>query len=77
MDVYDEKGASTGAIARRTGRFELADKGSLFLDEIGDFPPDLQPKLLRVPQEKEFERVGGKEALLNAIRAALEGPGKI
>jgi formate hydrogenlyase transcriptional activator len=53
-----EKGSFTGAIARRTGRFELADKGSLFLDEIGDFPPDLQPKLLRVLQEKEFERVG-------------------
>ncbi|HEY0257311.1 MAG TPA: sigma 54-interacting transcriptional regulator [Candidatus Methylacidiphilales bacterium] len=56
-----EKGAFTGAIARKTGRFELANGGTLFLDEIGDFPPDLQPKLLRVLQEKEFERVGGHQ----------------
>ncbi len=53
-----EKGSFTGAISRRTGRFELADRGTLFLDEIGDFPVGLQPKLLRVLQEKEFERVG-------------------
>jgi formate hydrogenlyase transcriptional activator len=57
-----EKGSFTGAIARRVGRFELADKGSLFLDEIGDFPADLQPKLLRVLQEKEFERVGSNHS---------------
>ena len=53
-----EKGAFTGAIARKVGRFELADKGTLFLDEVGDIPLALQPKLLRVLQEKEFERLG-------------------
>ncbi|MCI0654950.1 MAG: sigma 54-interacting transcriptional regulator [Methylococcaceae bacterium] len=54
-----EKGAFTGAIARKSGRFELADQGTLFLDEIGEFLLDLQAKLLRVLQEGEFERVGG------------------
>ena len=54
-----EKGAFTGAIAQKVGRFELADKGTLFLDEVGDIPPGLQPKLLRVLQEQEFERLGG------------------
>jgi formate hydrogenlyase transcriptional activator len=54
-----EKGAFTGAIAQKTGRFELADKGTLFLDEVGDIPPELQAKLLRVLQEQEFERLGG------------------
>ena len=54
-----EKGAFTGAIAQKIGRVELADKGTLFLDEVGDIPPELQPKLLRVLQEKEFERLGG------------------
>lgn len=53
-----EKGAFTGAIAQKIGRFELADKGTLFLDEIGDIPLALQPKLLRVLQEQEFERLG-------------------
>ena len=53
-----EKGAFTGAIAQKIGRFELADKGTLFLDEIGDIPGALQPKLLRVLQEQEFERLG-------------------
>jgi transcriptional regulator with GAF, ATPase, and Fis domain len=53
-----EKGAFTGAIAQKIGRFELADKGTLFLDEIGDIPAALQPKLLRVLQEQEFERLG-------------------
>jgi transcriptional regulator with GAF, ATPase, and Fis domain len=53
-----EKGAFTGAIAQKTGRFELADKGTLFLDEVGDIPLALQPKLLRVLQEREFERLG-------------------
>jgi formate hydrogenlyase transcriptional activator len=53
-----EKGAFTGAIAQKTGRFELADKGTLFLDETGDIPLGLQPKLLRVLQEQEFERIG-------------------
>jgi formate hydrogenlyase transcriptional activator len=53
-----EKGAFTGAIAHSVGRFELADKGTLFLDEVGDIPLALQPKLLRVLQEQEFERLG-------------------
>ena len=53
-----EKGAFTGAIAQKIGRFEMADKGTLFLDEVGDIPPVLQPKLLRVLQEQEFERLG-------------------
>jgi formate hydrogenlyase transcriptional activator len=53
-----EKGAFTGAIAQKAGRFELANQGTLFLDEIGDIPLELQPKLLRVLQEKEFERLG-------------------
>jgi formate hydrogenlyase transcriptional activator len=54
-----EKGAFTGAVAQKVGRFELADGGTLFLDEIGDIPLELQPKLLRVLQEQEFERLGG------------------
>ena len=53
-----ERGAFTGAIAQKVGRLELADQGSLFLDEIGDIPLELQPKLLRVLQEREFERLG-------------------
>jgi formate hydrogenlyase transcriptional activator len=53
-----EKGAFTGAIAQKIGRFELANKGTLFLDEVGDIPPELQAKLLRVLQEQEFERLG-------------------
>src|SRR5437588_1072726 len=53
-----EKGAFTGAIAQKIGRFELADKGTLFLDEVGDIPPALQPKLLRVLQEQELGRLG-------------------
>jgi formate hydrogenlyase transcriptional activator len=56
-----EKGAFTGAIARRMGRFELADKGTLFLDEVGDIPLELQPKLLRVLQEQEFEKLGSSQ----------------
>jgi formate hydrogenlyase transcriptional activator len=53
-----EKGAFTGAITQKIGRFEMADQGTLFLDEVGDIPPALQPKLLRVLQEQEFERLG-------------------
>src|SRR5205807_2549162 len=56
-----EKGAFTGAIAQKIGRFEMADKGTLFLDEVGDIPPALQPKLLRVLQEQEFERLGSTQ----------------
>jgi formate hydrogenlyase transcriptional activator len=58
-----EKGAFTGAIARKLGRLELADRGTLFLDEIGDIPLNLQPKLLRVLQDMEFERLGGTQTL--------------
>src|ERR1700736_852060 len=53
-----EKGAFTGAISQKVGRLELADKGSLFLDEVGDIPLEIQPKLLRALQEREFERLG-------------------
>jgi formate hydrogenlyase transcriptional activator len=56
-----EKGAFTGAIAQKIGRFERADRGTLFLDEVGDIPTALQPKLLRVLQEQEFERLGGTD----------------
>ena len=63
-----EKGAFTGAIARKTGRFELADGGTIFLDEIGDLPLELQSKLLRVLQEGELERVGGNSTLCVDVR---------
>src|SRR5882724_132700 len=63
-----EKGAFTGAVARRLGRFELADGGTLFLDEVGDLPLDVQVKLLRVLQEREFERVGGAETIKVDVR---------
>jgi transcriptional regulator with GAF, ATPase, and Fis domain len=63
-----EKGAFTGALARRVGRFELADGGTLFLDEVGDLPLELQAKLLRVLQEGEFERLGGSQTLKVNVR---------
>ena len=63
-----EKGAFTGAVARRPGRFELADGGTLFLDECGDIPLEVQVKLLRVLQEREFERVGGSETIRVDVR---------
>jgi PAS domain S-box-containing protein len=63
-----EKGAFTGAIARRNGRFELANGGTIFLDEIGEIPPETQVKLLRVLQEREFERVGGGSPIKVDIR---------
>ena len=63
-----EKGAFTGAVARRVGRFELAHGGTLFLDEIGELPLDLQPKLLRVLQDGEFERVGGSHTFKVDVR---------
>jgi two-component system NtrC family response regulator len=63
-----EKGAFTGAISMKKGRFELADGGTLFLDEVGDMPPSLQVKLLRVLQEMEFERVGGTKTIEVDVR---------
>ncbi len=63
-----EKGAFTGAVAQKTGRFELADGGTIFLDEIGDLPLELQSKLLRVLQEGEFERVGSSKTLKVDVR---------
>ena len=63
-----EKGAFTGAISARVGRFELADGGTLFLDEIGDMPLNMQVKLLRVLQERSFERVGGVETIQTDVR---------
>jgi two-component system response regulator AtoC len=63
-----EKGAFTGAVARRKGRFELADKGTLFLDEIGEISQTVQVKLLRVIQEREFERIGGTETISTDTR---------
>jgi len=63
-----EKGAFTGAIAQKVGRFEFADKGTLFLDEVGDIPLELQPKLLRVLQEQEFERLGSSRTLRVNVR---------
>jgi Nif-specific regulatory protein len=63
-----EKGAFTGAVARKKGRFELANKGTIFLDEIGDLSPMTQIKLLRVLQEQEFERVGGTETIKVDVR---------
>jgi formate hydrogenlyase transcriptional activator len=59
----NEKGAFTGAVSKKIGRIELADKGTLFLDEIGEIPLALQPKLLRVLQDQEFERLGGTQTM--------------
>jgi formate hydrogenlyase transcriptional activator len=63
-----EKGAFTGAISQKIGRLELADKGTLFLDEVGEIPLELQPKLLRVLQDQEFERLGGTRTIKVDIR---------
>jgi PAS domain S-box-containing protein len=63
-----EKGAFTGALQRRLGRFELAEGGTIFLDEIGDLPPETQISLLRVLQEREFERVGGNQRIRADVR---------
>src|SRR4029077_16780714 len=63
-----EKGAFTGAIAQRLGRFELANGGTIFLDEVGDIPLELQPKLLRVLQEQQFERLGGTRTIRVDVR---------
>jgi two-component system, NtrC family, response regulator AtoC len=63
-----EKGAFTGAVTSKPGKFELADKGTIFLDEIGDVPPAIQVKLLRVLQEREFERLGGTKTLKVDVR---------
>ena len=63
-----KKAAFTGAIGQKVGRFELAHQGTLFLDEVGDIPPELQPKLLRVLQEQEFERLGGTRTIKVNVR---------
>jgi formate hydrogenlyase transcriptional activator len=63
-----ERGAFTGAITQRIGRFEVANKGTLFLDELGDIPQELQPKLLRVLQEHEFERLGSTHTIRTDVR---------
>src|SRR5882757_3228947 len=63
-----EKGAFTGAVQRRLGRFELADGGTMFLDEVGELSPDIQVALLRVLQEREFERVGGRDRIRVDVR---------
>jgi formate hydrogenlyase transcriptional activator len=63
-----ERGAFTGAVAQRIGRFELANRGAIFLDEIGEMPLELQPKLLRVLQEREFERLGSSRTIRTDVR---------
>jgi len=63
-----EKGAFTGAVAQRIGRLELANHGTLFLDEVGEIPLELQPKLLRILQEREFERLGGTRTIQTDVR---------
>ena len=63
-----EKGAFTGAIMQKSGRFELAQQGTLFLDEVGDIPQELQPKLLRVLQEQEFEHLGSTRTIKVDVR---------
>src|SRR5215207_2849984 len=64
----DERGAFTGALQRRTGRFEMADKGTLLMDEVGELPLETQVKLLRVLQEQQFERVGGSRGQTVDVR---------
>ena len=75
-----EKGAFTGAISQKVGRMELADQGTLFLDEVGDIPTEIQPKLLRVLQEREFERLGdadaGRETPLVIFHERIAGSGR-
>src|SRR6266567_6441073 len=72
-----ERGAYTGAIARGIGRFERANRGTLFLDEIGDLPLELQPKLLRVMQERQFERLGGAATIHTDVRVICATHGNL
>jgi len=67
-ELFGHERAFTGAIAQRIGRFELANRGTLFLDEIGDIPAELQPKLLRILQEHEFERLGSTQTIKTDVR---------
>ena len=73
----DEKGAFTGAVTQRFGRFELADRGTVFLDESGEIPLELQPKLLRVLQDREFERLGSPRTLAMPGLVRYPWPGNI
>src|ERR1700723_2713919 len=72
-----ERGAYTGAVARCIGRFERANRGTLFLDEIGDLPLELQPKLLRVIQERQFERLGSATTLQTDVRVICATHGNL
>src|ERR1700724_3732869 len=72
-----ERGAYTGATARSIGRFERAHRGTLFLDEIGDLPLELQPKLLRVMQERQFERLGGAATIHTDVRVICATHGNL
>src|SRR6202167_5866584 len=72
-----ERGAYTGAVARAIGRFERANRGTLFLDEIGDLPLELQPKILRVIQERQFERLGSATTLQTDVRVICATHGNL
>lgn len=69
-----ERGAFTGAVSRKQGKFEVADGGTIFLDEIGELPVGLQPKLLRVLQEQSFERVGGNDESIRSSFRTISQP---
>jgi transcriptional regulator with GAF, ATPase, and Fis domain len=72
-----EKGSFTGALQRRLGRFELAEGGTIFLDEIGELPAETQIALLRVLQERDFERVGGNQSIPADVRVIADHPSRL